>query len=100
MFTEFSVRHQSRRILWEDAAAVQVKLHKRQRKQTMKKTICALTLALVLTLSAYGGEMQCGVTDTPPPPPTAQQSNIEPKSETATVMDTALIILTNLLPLL
>jgi hypothetical protein len=57
----------------------------------MRKAIAATVLMLVLVGSAYAGEMQCGLTDPPPPPSLASQV-------TDTTIETMLVGLISLLP--
>ena len=69
----------------------------------MRKSFSVLTLILALTCTAYAGEMQNGVTDTPPPPPQSAPAVQEPMvdGETPdTLTTTALIeVVLNLLAL-
>ena len=74
----------------------------------MRKSIRVSLLVMVMAVSAYAGDMQCGVTDTPPPQSaTAEQeqattqgsavSDDASKGTADTLTEIAVSLLTNLL---
>ncbi|MCA1594368.1 MAG: hypothetical protein LC754_17430 [Acidobacteria bacterium] len=71
----------------------------------MRKTLQASVLALVMSVSAYAGEMQFPVTGTPPPqspPPSTQQTSTDgatPDGEPDMTTEIVLIVLSSILPL-
>jgi len=72
----------------------------------MRKTIQASVLALLLSVSAYAGEMQCGAAPPPPPPsaPAAQVvATIDGEIQTGvadSLTETVLTLLGNVLALI
>jgi len=51
----------------------------------MRKTLLGCALVLFLSVSAYAGEMQCGVA--PPPPPSAAVQDGTPSGITEAVLN-------------
>jgi hypothetical protein len=54
----------------------------------MRKSIQASLLMLALAVSSYAGDMQCGVTDTPPPPPASAVQEQPTAGEISTPLTT------------
>ena len=53
----------------------------------MRKSIRVSLLVMVMAVSAYAGDMQCGVTGTPPPQPATAEYEQEPIQESAVGSD-------------